>query len=76
MENTYTGQWKLINEMNDLKTYGFTGVALLISAIDIIPALQIVSLILAIIYTGINIYKKMKWNKRKFYTTEEQLWFF
>tara|TARA_R110000824_G_scaffold49549_5_gene139134 strand:- start:189 stop:329 length:141 start_codon:yes stop_codon:yes gene_type:complete len=46
--------------MNDLKTYGFTGVALLISAIDIIPALQIVSLILAIIYTGINIYKKMK----------------
>lgn len=45
----------------DLKTYGYTGAALLISAMnDIIPALQIISLVLAIIYTGINIYKKMK----------------
>jgi len=44
----------------DLKTYSLTGFALLISAMDIIPMLQIVSLVLAIIYTAINIYKKMK----------------
>jgi len=46
--------------MEEMKLYSINGFALLISAMDIIPMLQIVSLVLAIIYTAINIYKKMK----------------
>jgi len=58
MGNIFTLQQ--LNEMEEMKLYSINGFALLISAMDIIPMLQIVSLVLAIIYTAINIYKKMK----------------
>jgi len=46
--------------MENLKTIlGVNGTALFISAININPYLQTISLILAIVYTGISIYKKI-----------------
>jgi hypothetical protein len=46
--------------MNDLKIYAMNGVALAISITSINPLLQTVSLLMAICYTGISIYKKLK----------------
>jgi len=46
--------------MNDLKIYAMNGIALAISITSINPLLQTISLLMAIFYTGINIYKKFK----------------
>jgi hypothetical protein len=46
--------------MENLKIYAFNGIALAISVTAINPILQTVSLIMAICYTGISIYKKIK----------------
>jgi len=46
--------------MEQLKIYFFNGIALAISVTSINPLLQTVSLVLAILYTGISIYKKIK----------------
>jgi len=46
--------------MNDLKTYGMNIVALALSVTSINAILQTVSLILAIIFTAISIYNKIK----------------
>ena len=45
--------------MTDLKIYGANLIALFVSVTSIEPLLQIVSLLLAIVYTTINIYKKL-----------------
>lgn len=45
--------------MNDLKLYILNVFALLVSLTEIEPFLQVVSLILAIIYTLISIHKKL-----------------
>jgi len=46
--------------MTDLKIYGANLIALVLSVSEIEPLLQLVSLSLAIIYTLISIYKKLK----------------
>jgi len=45
--------------MDELKLYSINGWALLVSALDIIPMLQAVSLLLACIYTIIQIKNKI-----------------
>tara|TARA_R110000744_G_scaffold6534_1_gene22809 strand:+ start:81 stop:218 length:138 start_codon:yes stop_codon:yes gene_type:complete len=45
--------------MNELKTYSLTGFALIVSSTNIIPALQIISLLLACVYTIIQIKNKL-----------------
>ena len=46
--------------MEQLKIYGFNAIALAISITEINPYLQTISLCLAIGYTVISIYKKVK----------------
>jgi len=46
--------------MTDLKIYGANLIALVLSVTEVEPLLQLVSLSLAIIYTLISIYKKLK----------------
>jgi len=46
--------------MEQLKIYGFNAIALGFSVTSINPYLQFVSLVLAIGYTVISIYKKLK----------------
>ena len=46
--------------MTDLKIYGANLIALFLSVTEVEPLLQLVSLSLAIIYTLISIYKKLK----------------
>jgi len=46
--------------LEDLKIYGFNAIALAFSVSSINPFLQAVSLLLAIGYTVISIYKKIK----------------
>ena len=46
--------------MNDLKTYALNIIALAISITSINAILQSISLILAIAFTGISIYNKIK----------------
>jgi hypothetical protein len=47
--------------ITDIKTYGLNIVALYVSVLDgINPYLQAVSLVLAIVYTTIQIYQKLK----------------
>jgi len=45
--------------MTDLKIYGANLIALVLSVTEVEPLLQLISLLLAIIYTTINIYKKL-----------------
>jgi hypothetical protein len=45
--------------MENLKIYTLNGVALLFSMSQINPYLQTISLLLAIVYTAIQIYKKL-----------------
>ena len=51
--------WHL-NDMEDLKIYGVNLIALAFSVSAINPFLQAISLLLAISYTIISIYKKIK----------------
>jgi len=51
--------WHL-NKMEDLKIYGVNLIALAFSVSAINPFLQAISLLLAISYTIISIYKKIK----------------
>lgn len=46
--------------MTDFKIYGANLIALVLSVTEVEPLLQLVSLSLAIIYTLISIYKKLK----------------
>jgi len=46
--------------MEDLRTFGLTSLALLISIQDVTPVLQFLSLISAIIYSCIGIYNRLK----------------
>ena len=46
--------------MTNLKIYGANLVALVLSVSQVEFILQLVSLVLAIVYTSINIYKKLK----------------
>ena len=45
--------------MDEMKTYSLTGFALLVSALDIIPILQAITLIISIIYGIIQIKQKL-----------------
>ena len=45
--------------MEEIKLYSINGFALLVSALDIIPMLQAVSLLLACVYTVIQIKNKL-----------------
>lgn len=45
--------------MEEMKLYSINGFALLVSSTNIIPALQIISLLLACIYTIIQIKNKL-----------------
>ena len=56
---TITYIWHL-NKMEDLKIYGINLIALAFSVSAINPFLQAISLLLAISYTIISIYKKVK----------------
>lgn len=50
--------------MTDLKIYFFNAAALALSLVEINPLLQFVSLLLAIVYTMLQIIKKIKeWQK-------------
>ena len=51
--------------MENLKIYLLNGTALAISISEINPILQTVSLLLAIVYTVIQISKKLKWIYQK-----------
>jgi hypothetical protein len=45
--------------MEDLKTYSLTGFALLVSVMDIIPILQVITLLISIVYGVIQIKNKL-----------------
>jgi hypothetical protein len=46
--------------MGDLRTYGLTTLALIISMQNVTPVLQILSLLAATIYSCVGIYKRLK----------------
>jgi len=46
--------------MEDLRTFGLTILALVISIQDVTPMLQILSLVSATIYSCVGIYKRLK----------------